>query len=52
MKLFVKLSTVRRRVMEAELNIIESLERMHIDAGVLDDIVEIISKEMKEIIKE
>lgn len=52
MKLFVKFSTMCCKIRRAELNIIERLERLHIDPGVLDDIVDVISDELDNIIKE
>lgn len=52
MKLLVKFSTMCCRIRKAELNIIERLEGLHIDPGVLDDIVDVVSEELDNIIKE
>ena len=51
MKLFVKFTTMCCKVRRAELNIIERLERLGIDLGVLDEVVDIISDEMDNILK-
>ena len=51
MKLFIKFTTMCCKVRRAELNIIERLERLGIDLGVLDEVVDIISDEMDSILK-
>ena len=51
MKLFIKTSTMNRKIREAELNIIEVLDRSSIDPAIVDKIVDIVSTELENIIK-
>lgn len=50
MKLFIKTRTLNRKIREAEMNIIEKLERRSIDSDTLDKIVDIVSTELDKIV--
>lgn len=52
MKLFIKFATMCCKIRKAELNIIERLEGLPIAPSVLDDIVDVVSDELEQIIKE
>ena len=49
MRLFVKTSTINRKIGEAQLNIIKRLEELPIDLSMIDEIVDIISSEIESI---
>lgn len=49
MKYFVKTSTINHKIGEAQLNIIERLQRLPIDLSMIDDIVDIISSELESV---
>lgn len=51
MKLFIKTSTMNRKIREAELNIIEQLEKSSIDPAIVDEVVDIVSTELEIIIE-
>ena len=50
-KLFIRTSTMNRKIREAELNIIDRLEKSSIDSDVIDKIVNIVSNELEVIIE-
>ena len=51
MKLFIKTSTMNRKIREAELNIIKMLEKSYIDHAIVDEVVDIVSTELESIIE-
>lgn len=51
MKLFIKTSTMNRKIKEAELNIIKMLEKSSIDPAIVDEVVDIVSTELEGIIE-
>lgn len=51
MKLFVKTSTMNRKIKEAELNIIKMLMKSPIDPAIVDEVVDIVSTELESIIE-
>ena len=51
MKLFVKTSTVNRKIGEAQLNIIERLEKLSIDPAIMDEIVDIVYSELESVVE-
>lgn len=51
MKLFIKTSTMNRKIKEAELNIIKMLEKSAIDPATVDEVVDIVCTELESIIE-
>lgn len=50
-KLFIKTSTMNRKIREAELNIIKRLEEYSLDPVLIDTVVSIIADELDSIIQ-
>lgn len=51
MKLLVKTSTVNRKILEAQLNIIERLEKLSVEPAIMDEIVDVVSSELENVVE-